>query len=67
MPEGGRFHVLRFMMTLKAARDFGLEPKAADAIAMRFDPLRWDHGHLVDALTAALVERGVVDVPGSVS
>jgi hypothetical protein len=64
MPESGRFHVLSFMMTLKAARDFGLDTEAADAIAMRFDPRGRDHGHLVDALTAALVDRGVVDLPG---
>ena len=60
-----RFHVLRFMATLKAARDFGLEPDAANAIALRFDPRRRDVDHLVDALTAALVERGAVNVPGS--
>jgi hypothetical protein len=63
MRDGGRFHVLGFMVTLRAARDFGLDNAAADAIAMRFDPRRRDHSHLVDALTAALVERGVVDVP----
>jgi hypothetical protein len=58
------FHVLRFMATLKAARDFGLDPEDANAIAVRFDPRASDHGQLLDALTAALVKRGVVDVPG---
>jgi hypothetical protein len=61
-PRKSRLHVLRFMLTLKAAREFGLGAEA-DAIAMRFDPRTSEHAHLVDALTAALVERGVVDVP----
>jgi hypothetical protein len=59
-----RFHALRFMATLKAARDFGLGTEAANAIALRFDPRHHDNDHVVDALTAALVEDGVVDVPG---
>ena len=59
------FHVLRFMATLKAAREFGLEAEVADAIALRFDPRRRDASDILDALTAALVDRGVVDAPGS--
>jgi hypothetical protein len=60
-----RFHVLRFMRTLKAARDFGLDADAADAIALRFDPRAATFEHLVDDLAAALVERGAVEVPAS--
>jgi hypothetical protein len=60
------FHVLRFMASLKAARDWGLPPAEADAIALRFDPRRAsDTDHLVDALAATLIERGVVKVPAS--
>jgi hypothetical protein len=60
----GRFHVLGFMATLKAAREFGLDADAANAIALRFDPRHASFDHLVDELTAALVRRGAVDVPG---
>ena len=60
-----RFHVLGFMRTLKAARDFGLEPATADAIALRFDPRHHRVDHLVDALAAALLECGAVRVPES--
>jgi hypothetical protein len=58
------FHVLRFMASLKAARDFGLDPADADAIALRFDPRVPHVDHLVDALADTLIERGVVQVPG---
>jgi hypothetical protein len=58
------FHVLRFLASLKAARDFGLEPDAAAAIATRFNP-RADADHLIDALATALLERGAVHVPES--
>ena len=61
-----RFHVLSFMASLKAAREFGLEQPVADAIAVRFDPRRGEAEHLVDELAAALIDRGVVRVPGSV-
>jgi hypothetical protein len=61
--QAPRFHALRFMATLKAARDFGLGTETANAIALRFDPRDRDNAQVVDALTAALVERGVVDVP----
>jgi hypothetical protein len=64
-PQRPRFHVLSFMATLKAARDFGLPGEDANEIALRFDPRRCDNDHLVDDLTTALLERGVVDLPGS--
>jgi hypothetical protein len=54
------------MATLKAARDFGLEPAVANAIALRFDPRRRDFGDLVDALSDAVIERGLLRVPDSV-
>jgi hypothetical protein len=58
------FHVLRFMSTLKAAREWGLPDADADAIALRFDPRRAHEAErLVDDLAATLIERGVVEVP----
>jgi hypothetical protein len=51
------------MAALKAARDFGLDPADADAIAMRFNPRAQDTDHLVDELATAMLERGVVNVP----
>ena len=59
------FEVLGFMASLKAARDLGLDASAANEIALRFDPRAGDRQHIVDALTAALVERGVLQVPDS--
>jgi hypothetical protein len=59
------FHVLRFMASLKAARDFGLDPADAEAIALRLDPRTPQIDHLVDALATALLDRGVVEVPAS--
>ena len=52
------------MSSLKAARDFGLDPSVADAIALGFDPRAGDKEAVVDALTAALVAHGALDVPG---
>jgi hypothetical protein len=58
------FPVLSFMVSLKAARAWGLPPADADAIALRFDPRRArDTEHLVDALADTLIARGVVEVP----
>lgn len=59
-----RFPTLRFMAALKAARDFGLPSEHANAIALRFDP-RHAPDQLADALTDALIERGVVCLPDS--
>jgi hypothetical protein len=47
--------VLRFMASLKAARDFGLDADSAAAIALRFDVRRPDLEALADALAAALL------------
>jgi hypothetical protein len=64
-PQHPRFHALRYMATLRAARDFGLGMEAANAIALRFDPRQCDDGRLADALAAALLDSGAVEVPGS--
>lgn len=56
---------MRFMAALKAARDFGLEPDVADAIALRFNPRQRSIDGVIDDLAAALLERGAVDVPAS--
>jgi hypothetical protein len=59
------FKVFGFMSSLKAARDLGLDARAADEIALRFDPRTGDREHIVDALAAALFDRGVLEVPDS--
>ena len=56
---------MRFMAALKAARDFGLEPDVAEAIALRFNPRQRSIDGVIDDLAAALLERGAVDVPAS--
>lgn len=61
-----RFPTLRFMATLRAARDFGLDPEVADAIAARFDPRRHDLERITDALTLALLVDGAVELPDAV-
>jgi hypothetical protein len=61
--HGARFTVLRFMMALKAAREFGLDARTAAEIAGRFDSRRPESEHLVDALADALIARGAVRVP----
>jgi hypothetical protein len=57
------FHVLGFMRTLKAAREFGLDPDVANAIALRFDPRVRNLDPIVDDLAAALIEQGAVRAP----
>lgn len=52
---------LRALAALRAARDFGLEPTAAAAIALR-EP---EFDRLIDALADALVRRGAVRLPES--
>jgi hypothetical protein len=54
------------MATLRAARDFGLDPEVADAIAAKFDPRRHDLEGIIDALTVALLVEGAVEVPDAV-
>ncbi|MFL5893322.1 MAG: hypothetical protein ACJ75I_11355 [Solirubrobacterales bacterium] len=61
-----QFPTLRFMATLRAARDFGLDPEVADAIAAKFDPRRHDLERIIDALTVALLMEGAVEVPDAV-
>jgi len=65
MPPGAHrpFHVLGFMVRLKAARDFGLGPEHAAAIAQRLDPRAPSSDHLVEALADALLESGAARVP----
>ena len=57
------FPVLRFMLALKAAREWGLPDRDAHAIALRFDPRESAHEHLVDALTERLLQSGAVRTP----
>jgi hypothetical protein len=57
------FPALRLMAMLKAARDFGLEQRAVDAVALRFDPRRPDLDPLADALTAALLRQRPLALP----
>lgn len=61
-----RFPTLRFMAALRAARDFGLDPEVADAIAAKFDPRRHDLERIIDALAVALLVDGAVEVPDAV-
>ena len=58
-----RFHVLGFMRTLKAAREFGLEPEVANAIALRFNPRAPNFDQIVDELAAALIQQGAFRAP----
>lgn len=64
--HGPSFPVLRFMLSLKAARDFGLDGATVDRIALRFDPRTGDVDHLADALATALIERSALEIPESV-
>ena len=54
------------MAALKAARDFGLEPEAVNAVALRFDPREPDVDAIADALAAALVQRHKLGLPDAV-
>lgn len=51
---GGRcgFPVLRFVATLKATRDLGLDPQALNAVALQFDPRKPDLDGVADELAA---------------
>ena len=50
---------LRFMATLKAARDFGLDDDSVNAIALRYDARRPDLDATAGALAAAIVQQRV--------
>ena len=63
MHHAPRFPALRFMLALKAARDFGLPRKHADEIALRFNPRQPHAEHLVDDLASMLIEREVIVLP----
>jgi hypothetical protein len=52
-----RFPGLRFAAALKAARDFGLDQRTVDAIALQVDPRRPDLDRLAGELAAALRRR----------
>lgn len=59
-----RFPALRFLLALKAARDFGLDSKHANEIALRFDVRKSDrHDELIDDLASTLLKTGAVAVP----
>jgi len=60
------FPALRFMATLKAAREWGLDPQVANAIAEQFDPRVHDIDRIVDALAVALLVQGALVVPNAV-
>jgi hypothetical protein len=60
------FPALRFIATLKAARDFGLEQSAVNAVALRFDPREVDVDVIADALAAALLQRHKLGLPNAV-
>jgi len=54
------------MATLKAAREWGLDPQVANAIAEQFDPRVHDIDRIVDALAVALLVQGALVVPNAV-
>jgi len=60
------FPSLQFMVALKAARDFGLDPQVANTIAARFDPRVHDLEGIIDALAIALLVQGALTVPDAV-
>jgi hypothetical protein len=47
---------------LKAARDFGLDHGAVNAIALTFDPRRPDLARVADALAEALLARRPLEI-----
>ena len=47
---------LQVLASLKAARDFGLEPERAAEIAHRYDPQTHGFDRFVDALARAVTE-----------
>ena len=59
-----RFPTLRFLLALKAARDFGLPSNEANEIALEFDARdSGNHEDLIDALAATLLKTGAIAVP----
>jgi hypothetical protein len=60
------FPALRFAAMLKAARDFGLEQEAVNAVALQFDPREPDLDGVADELAAALLRRNTLALPDTV-
>lgn len=60
------FPALRFVAMLKAARDFGLDQEAVNAVALRFDPREPDLDGVADELAAALLRRNTLALPDTV-
>ena len=54
------------MAALKAARDFGLDQRAVNAIALRFDPREPDVDEVAEALTAGLLQQNALALPDAV-
>jgi hypothetical protein len=57
------FPVLRFAAMLKAARDFGLDQRVVDAIAVGFDARRPDVARVADALAEAVLAHRALELP----
>jgi hypothetical protein len=57
-----QFPALRLAATLKAARDFGLDQKIVNAIALSYDPRGPDLARVADALAEALLARRPLDL-----
>lgn len=54
------------MAALKAARDFGLDQEAVNAVALNFDPREPDLAAIADALAAALLMQHKLGLPDAV-
>jgi hypothetical protein len=54
------------MAALKAARDFGLDQEAVNAVALRFDPHEPDVDAVADALATALLQQHKLGLPDAV-
>lgn len=61
--DSGAFPALRFAAMLKAARDFGLDQEAVNAIALGFDARRLDVAHVAEALAEALLAERRLEFP----
>lgn len=54
------------MAALRAARDFGLDQEAVNAVALRFDPREPEVDAIADALAALLLQREKLGLPDAV-
>jgi hypothetical protein len=57
------FLALRFAAMLKAAREFGLDQGAVNAIALRFDGRQPDLAGIAKALAEALLAHHALELP----